>query len=127
MSNIDTCPCDSGLLFNRCCGRYIKLGAYPQTAEQLMRSRFTAYTQCNIAYLKKTWHPSTYPGLDQEELSATHWLNLEVIATQPGLKKSIVEFKAYYAVGDQTKALHEVSIFKKHKNKWVYVDAAHLY
>ena len=55
------CPC-GGPNLSTCCGPYIAGAAIPDTAEALMRSRYTAYTQRNEAYLRATWHPSTLPA-----------------------------------------------------------------
>ncbi|MGD1990808.1 MAG: YchJ family metal-binding protein, partial [Chromatiales bacterium] len=54
-----SCPCESGLDYDLCCGRFIDEGALPETAEQLMRSRYTAFTLDRISYLEKTWHRAT--------------------------------------------------------------------
>src|SRR5262249_12642121 len=48
------CPCQSGQNLDQCCGPFIAGEAFPETAEQLMRSRYTAYTQANLGYIKKT-------------------------------------------------------------------------
>ncbi|WGL16855.1 YchJ family metal-binding protein [Microbulbifer bruguierae] len=86
-----------------------------------MRSRYSAYVTGNLPYLRKTWHPDTCPELSPEELT-TQWSRLEVIRSKLGLKKSIVEFKAWYLEGDIEHALHEISLFKLHKKRWVYVE-----
>ncbi len=119
----DLCPCCSKKPFLDCCGRFLALGAYPNTAEQLMRSRYTAYTLKDYTYLAKTWHPDYRPERLDEQSDTTQWLSLDIIKTKPGLKKSIVEFKAYYRTDNDEVCLHEVSLFKKLKNRWVYVQA----
>jgi len=88
-----------------------------------MRSRYSAYKLVNSGYLRKTWHPDTRPELNEQELKAIEWLRLEVIRVKPGSKKSIVEFKAYYTKNNKEICLHEVSLFKKVKNKWYYLDS----
>jgi SEC-C motif-containing protein len=123
MQNTDPCPCGQAQLYKNCCGRFLETGAYPQDAEKLMRSRYTAYVLCNVAYLRKTWHPDTCPELSEEEIKGTQWLGLEVLNHKPGLKKAIVEFNAYFQGADGTQCLHEVSQFKKVKNRWVYLAA----
>lgn len=92
-----------------------------------MRSRFSAYCILNIDYLRKTWHPSTCPDLTKDSLEATHWLRLTVVSAHQGLKSGTVEFKAYYKTdaSDAEACLHEVSRFKKHKNRWVYLDGSY--
>ena len=87
-----------------------------------MRSRYSAYVLCRIDYLTKTWHPDTCPTLVINELRQTQWLGLEVIAHRSGLKKATVEFNAYYQGVNGKACLHEVSLFKKQKQRWVYVN-----
>ncbi len=123
MPDTEHCPCGQPMTYLQCCGRYLEQGAHALTAEQLMRSRYTAYTQANVSYLIKTWHPDHCPELNQTELNATQWLRLEVLHHKPGLKKATVEFKAYYVGGEGEACVHERSLFRKLKNRWVYVEA----
>ena len=59
MTQPDPCPCGSGRAFTACCGPYLAGTALPETAEALMRSRYTAYARRDGAYLSATWHPTT--------------------------------------------------------------------
>ncbi|GAA5442275.1 UPF0225 protein YchJ [Microbulbifer sp. NBRC 101763] len=115
------CPCGSGKKFKACCNLYLSGQAYPKMAESLMRSRYSAYAMGNLAYLRKTWHPETYPGLNADDLE-TQWTRLEVIKSKAGLKKSVVEFKAWYTENDQEHVIHEISLFKLYKKRWVYLE-----
>jgi uncharacterized protein YchJ len=47
------CPC-GGANYAQCCGRFIEQAEVPQTAVELMRSRYTAYTLREDAYLQAT-------------------------------------------------------------------------
>ena len=85
-----------------------------------MRSRYSAFVTHNLPYLRKTWHPDTCPDLSPEDLH-TEWRRLEVVKSKQGLKKSIVEFKAWFVDDGEERALHEISLFKLHKKRWVYV------
>ncbi|MFA0810096.1 YchJ family protein [Microbulbifer epialgicus] len=114
------CPCGSGKKFKACCELYLSDQAYPNAAEPLMRSRYCAYSMGNLAYLRKTWHPDTCPNLNEEDLE-TQWTRLEVIKSKPGLKQSVVEFKAWYTENDQEHVIHEISLFKLYKKRWVYI------
>ncbi|MBY6189544.1 SEC-C domain-containing protein [Microbulbifer agarilyticus] len=116
-----TCPCGSGKAFAQCCDLYLSGKTYPNNAESLMRSRYSAYVTGNLPYLKKSWHPDTYPGLSEQDLH-TKWLRLEVVKAKKGLKKSVVEFKAWFEDDDAEHALHEISLFKLYKKRWVYVE-----
>ena len=119
------CPCGTGKPIDQCCGLYLSGQTYPNNAEALMRSRYSAYVTGNLPYLKKSWHPDTCPDLTQDDLQ-TRWTRLEVVKSKKGLKKSIVEFQAWFDEGEQEnkreRALHEISLFKLYKKRWVYVE-----
>ena len=78
MAQASFCPC-GGPSLATCCGPYLDGVAVPQTAEALMRSRYTAYTQRDERYLRATWHPTTLPSepiINEQE--RFQWLGLEV-------------------------------------------------
>lgn len=118
----EACPC-GGASYANCCGRFIDGGNIPQTAEQLMRSRYSAYVLCKEAYLKATWHASTRPA---EELAqeGTKWLGLEVRKHVPAGDEATVEFVARYKIGGRAHRLHEVSRFVREDGNWFYVDGS---
>ena len=67
--NITTlCPCQSGKLYAHCCEPFHLAQAIPTTAEQLMRSRYAAYTLVNIPYIVTTTVPAQQPLLDQKAM-----------------------------------------------------------
>ena len=103
--------------------------AQPETAEQLMRSRYTAYFFRLVHYLMDTTHPDTkVPRLKLDLENTVHqanWSNLEIIATAKGSKEDKigkVEFVANYFVDGEPFELHEVSRFKRFKGRWKYLD-----
>lgn len=49
-----SCPCKSGKRYADCCEPFITRINLPETPEQLMRSRYTAYSQANIDYIMGT-------------------------------------------------------------------------
>lgn len=117
------CPC-GGTSYEKCCGRFIDKAEVPQTAEQLMRSRYTAYTLRNEAYLKATWHPTTRPMEEIAKDDGTKWLGLDVRRHVPDGDKATVEFVARYKIGGRAHRLHEVSRFVREDGRWFYVDGA---
>uniref|UniRef100_UPI003563DCE8 YchJ family protein n=1 Tax=Desulfosarcina sp. TaxID=2027861 RepID=UPI003563DCE8 len=52
------CPCGSGKDYEDCCGPLIKGDRVADTAEDLMRSRYTAHAKKNFDYIFETTHPS---------------------------------------------------------------------
>lgn len=60
-SNKIQCYCESGLSFELCCQPMISGGQLAQTAQMLMRSRYTAFCLHYEDYLLQTWDPKTRP------------------------------------------------------------------
>jgi SEC-C motif-containing protein len=90
------------------------------TAEELMRSRYTAYVLDDVDHVFRSWHPATRPD-DLEQLPRVEWVGLEILETAdggPGDDLGVVEFRASYAGG----ALHERSRFVRRAGRWVYLD-----
>jgi len=122
------CPCGTGLSYAECCGRLHDGAATAATAEQLMRSRYSAFAVGDPAYLLATWHSSTRPrslALDP----AVRWTGLEVLATTGGTllaAEGTVEFRACHLVGGQPGTQHENSRFVREDGRWRYVDGVAL-
>ena len=57
LSDDALCPCGSGKTYAQCCGPIIGGQSLAVEAEQLMRSRYTAYVTHNADYLIDSWHP----------------------------------------------------------------------
>jgi SEC-C motif domain protein len=131
---MEDCYCCSGKNFADCCLPFIEGTTRPITAEQLMRSRYTAYVVVNVEYILKTTHPSTRKTYDLKAVSdwakSSIWQKLEVISTEKGTlndKHGIVEFKAYYLDSNSNPQIHhETSTFTKELGKWFFVDGSFL-
>jgi SEC-C motif domain protein len=127
---MQNCYCSSNQIFADCCEPFLSGIAKPQTAEQLMRSRYSAYATVNIEYLLKTTHPSTRKFHDFESIKiwaeSNTWQKLEIISTESGTakdKQGVVEFKAYYLDSNSNLQIHhEISNFQKELGKWFFVD-----
>lgn len=124
------CYCCSGKEFKDCCQPFISETAKPATAEELMRSRYSAYVIVAVEYLIKTTHPSVRKFYDGESIEnwakSSVWQKLEIISKTEGNakdKKGTVEFKAYFLdAEDKTQIHHELSNFRKELGKWFFVD-----
>lgn len=122
------CPCQSNQPYSLCCQPFHIGEQLPATAEQLMRSRYTAYTQVNIDYIVQTTVPSQQQRLDQAAMKAwgesTQWAGLEIVAHKPNITKihSSVEFNAYFETAEGKQAHHEVSLFVYIQDRWYFVD-----
>lgn len=117
------CPCGSGETYGNCCAPLHRGEHTAATAEQLMRSRFSAFAVGDTAYLLETWHPGTRPPslrLDPE----LRWTRLDVLAASAGSpfhKTGTVEFRAHYRQDGRRGSMHEHSTFTREGGRWVYV------
>lgn len=125
----ELCPCGSLEPFSRCCEPFVSGASRAETAEQLMRSRYTAYTKGAMNYLYETTHPEYRKGYDhdgtKEWAENSDWQSLEIIASKGGGAEDSVgeiEFKAKY-VGEAGEHIHhEVGRFRKTGGVWYFTD-----
>ncbi|AWB93787.1 YchJ family protein [Aeromicrobium chenweiae] len=118
------CPCLGGLTYAECCRPLHSGVATAQTAQQLMRSRFSAFAVGDPAYLLATWHWTTRPA--QLELDPDRrWYRLDILATRAGgpfETSGVVEFEAFYRLPGGSGSQHEISRFLRESGTWFYLD-----
>jgi len=124
----EPCVCGSQKPAPQCCQPLLDGKVKAATPEALMRSRYAAFCQGNIAYLIATHHPSQRQPDDAQTLQATiattEWLGLQVLHAAPTAKTDqigFVEFAAFYQRGTFGQ-LHERSKFIKEDEQWYYLD-----
>ncbi|MGV8992515.1 MAG: YchJ family protein [Flavobacterium sp.] len=120
MSN---CYCGSSLSFENCCKPIIDSQKKASSAEELMRSRYSAYCVQNAEYLLKTTHKSTRKFHRKSDIldwsKSNNWLKLEIISSS----EQTVEFKAFYIDSDLNALVHhEKSTFLMEDSAWFYKD-----
>jgi SEC-C motif domain protein len=96
-----------------------------ETAEELMRSRYSAYAHGDADYLFRTWHPRTRP-VDVTVDPGIVWTGLEVLETVAGTAADDcgeVEFSASYVSAGRPGEMWERSRFERRAGRWFYVDA----
>ena len=121
------CPCQSNKSYEDCCGRFHTHAQFPETAEQLMRSRYAAYVLKNVPYIVDTTVPSQQALLNVQAIQAwaenTQWLGLQILKTETLSKfQSAVEFHAVFQGEEGEQVHHERSIFVKIDGRWYCVD-----
>ncbi len=125
MNSESPCPCGSDKLFKECCAIIIDDHAKALTAQQLMRSRYTAYTQASNEYLMESWAPETRPTeLDVEDPSM-QWLGLDIEECEQGERgdtTGTVTFTARFLSSGHHCKIHEQSRFIRRDNLWYYLD-----
>lgn len=156
--SLHTCPCqinptpemvDAALSYQDCCQPYHDAfyngafyndevdkadGIKAETAERLMRTRYSAFVLIKPEYIVKTTVPAQQGLLDVQAIKSwakeTDWAGLEIVEHKPKLGKrhAQVEFKAYFNAVDGMQAHHELSAFVKVKDKanndvrWYFLD-----
>lgn len=129
LNQMSNCPCGSGKSYVDCCESIIK-NQSATTALSLMRSRYTAYCNCDVDYLLNTVKWENRKQYNRSEIAQwskeNTWTKLEIIRFEKGEindTNGIVEFKAFY---NDAKGLehihHEISTFSKDNGSWFYVD-----
>lgn len=121
---VEDCPCGLPAKYAECCGRLHRGEAQATTAEQLMRSRYSAFAVRDEAYLLRSWDPATRPA-DVDFDPGMRWERLEVLAATGGgpfHTEGTVEFRAHYRSGGAAGVLREHSRFRREAGEWVYLD-----
>lgn len=129
MNDPSRCPCGRPQPFERCCGPYLRGEAFPETAEALMRSRYTAYARREVDYLLDTHAPR-----DEGRRAAivawaerAEFVGLEVVGTEAGLAEDqtgVVEFIARTREAGTEQLHRERSRFLKQDGRWFFIDGA---
>lgn len=117
------CPC-GGASYAACCAPFIEHHAIAPSAAELMRSRYTAYTLRDSAYVQATWHASTRPAAPPEDEPNLKWLGLDVRRHATDGDTATVEFVARYKIDGRAYRLHEISRFVREDGRWFYVDGS---
>ena len=124
----ERCPCGTGLPYAECCRRLHDGTAVAATAEQLMRSRYSAFAVGKAGYLLATWHSTTRPPALELD-PGVRWTRLDVLASTGGAllaAEGTVEFVAHYVVDGARGAQHENSRFVREDGQWRYLDGVSL-
>lgn len=118
------CYCGRPKEFSQCCETFILGKEIPTRAEDLMRSRYSAFCVVNMDYLFNTTDLQIRYEFDDKANEAwaknSQFKKLEIIKTEESGNKSIVEFKAYFHADGQDHVHHEISTFRKTGGAWFY-------
>jgi len=126
---MNICPCGSNLAYEACCQAIIKGERRAETAEQLMRSRYSAYAMKEIDYLLTSLHPDHRADFNEKTTRAwaegAEWHGLEILGTVNGSAEDSegrVEFAVSYAEQGAKKDYRERSLFSKKDGIWYLVS-----
>ncbi|ASS48350.1 MAG: preprotein translocase subunit SecA [Candidatus Fluviicola riflensis] len=123
MESANTCYCGSLLPFSGCCEPLIKGLKKAGAAEQLMRSRYSAYCTIAVDYLLDTTHPSTRKYYSKKTIKEwaeqCTWLKLEI----HDFTTTTVTFSAHFLDENRIPNVHrEHSTFQLENGTWYFVD-----
>lgn len=123
------CPCGSQAPYADCCRPVIKGERRAASPEQVMRARYTAYTQVEMDYLRESLHPDRRQGEDLESsrkwAAESEWLGLEIVAATEVAEEDTagqVEFVALYRQEGQDHRYHEIADFEKVDGTWYFTE-----
>lgn len=123
------CPCTSKRTFDACCEPFLLGKRLPDTPEQLMRSRFTAYALRKAEYLVATTAEEKRGELDLDELkrycASVTCISLKILSTEGGKADDdtgVVTFHASLQINGKRMLHRERSTFRREGGRWFYVD-----
>ncbi|OCB27525.1 zinc chelation protein SecC [Mycobacterium malmoense] len=120
----EPCPCGGGDDYRACCGPLHDGELQARTAEELMRSRYSAFARGDADYLFRTWHPRTRPSdvTVDPDITWTGLSVLDAVAGGPEDDGGEVEFIARFESAGGPGSLHERSRFERRAGRWFYLD-----
>ncbi len=129
----EPCPCLSGMNYAICCEPLHRGEHWASTAEQLMRSRYSAFAFAEVDYLMAT-HPDAATPLAQrrkvlrKNCREARWLGLKIKAVDAGGVDDLegtVTFEATFGAGGQRNVMTETSLFQRRdgdcQGDWLYI------
>lgn len=126
---MNNCPCGSGNDYVVCCEPVIIGKKSAETAEQLMRARYTAHVKVEIDFLHDSTHPDYRQGYDHKGTriwaEKSVWHGLEIVETTQGGsddEEGEVEFIARFRDKEGLRSHHERGQFKKKKGCWLFTE-----
>ncbi len=103
--------------------------AKAETAEALMRARYSSYVTGDVDFLRKSATKAVQADFDEAASKAwsdaADWHGLEIIATEKGQSgddEGVVEFRALYSANGEFCNHHEVSKFVRESGEWKFAD-----
>lgn len=125
------CPCGSGSGYAECCQPVISGARAAETAQQLMRARYSAYVTAEMDFIFESTHPDHRQGYDhqgtREWAENSEWLGLEIIGTHKGESRDSVgevEFVACFKENGVERRHHECGQFKRAGGTWYFTEGS---
>jgi len=135
MSDTNLCPCGTQQNLTDCCLPVIQGARTAKTAEELLRARYTAFTQGTVDFILSSHHSRTRNDVKRDEIEDwsknSEWLGLKIVECQQGQandSKGEIIFSATYrpkgkTAKEKTEEHWEKSFFEKENGHWKFLDA----
>ncbi|MBC7693587.1 MAG: YchJ family protein [Methylotenera sp.] len=130
MTLSQTCACGSQISASECCLPFIQGKRKPATAEQLLRSRYTAFTLGDVDYIVTTHHSKTVGEVNREEIEkwskGSKWIGFKILQQEAGTAsdtQGMIVFHVQYEMDGKMNDHHEQSVFEKENGEWKFLDA----
>ncbi|HNW49567.1 MAG TPA: YchJ family metal-binding protein [Prolixibacteraceae bacterium] len=129
---MEYCACGSKKPADECCSLILSGKRDAATAEELMRSRYVAFTKIDVDYLMRSHHSKTRPVKERKSIErwsrSVQWMGLTILSTEAGKENDltgVVVFRALFLANGELQQLQERSFFERENGKWVYVSGVH--
>jgi SEC-C motif-containing protein len=129
--NNETCPCGSGASFAACCEPIIQGTRESETAEELMRARYSAFVTHAIDFIVASTHSRTRKEVDldfiREWSETSTWRGLEILEIKEvNENKTFVSFEAQFTQRGEDQRHREKSLFERENGDWRFVTGDEL-
>ncbi len=115
------------------CRPFLKREKVPETAVELMASRFIAYREQDIDYILDTHDPKTRGSAERQTIESwakrATFESLEILGTErggPSDDVGHVEFIARFTEGGREHVHHERSLFERIDGRWFFVSGENI-
>lgn len=123
------CPCGSEKDYSACCEPLITGNQMAESAEALMRARYSAYVKEQVGFILDTTHASQRDQYTKEGIQRwarnSEWLGLTIVGTEKGTAgddTGTVEFIAEYFEKGRRNRHHEIAQFRREEGNWYFYD-----
>lgn len=125
------CPCGAGAGFADCCEPIINGEREGQTAEELMRARYSAFATGAIDFIVSSNHSRTRSEIDiqyiREWSQTSNWRGLQIFDTKLiDDNKAYVSFEALFTQSGKDLSHKEKAEFERENGKWRFVTGEEL-
>ena len=119
------CHCGLNKPFIECCGPYLNKEKVADTAEILLRARYSAFVEGDIQFIEDSHSPLTKDQFTREDTKSwaemSTWKGLTIQKTQiMSDSETQIEFEVRYEMEEENKIHHELSVFKKQDGLWYF-------